>query len=287
MNLVNPLKNLDSHVYHYTSSDTALRYVLGDGSLRLNSYRNVNDPRESKSWVFSPCVRSTLNLELREYEEISINVSEIMKGNAKLLCFSRDRPEAVGAWQPSALLDRGFAKPNMWHHYANSHDGVCFMFNREKLERVIHKKLSSGHLFHGSVIYSNEGILPNFATDPFAIDLTWVRDFSDYIQAISYHFDRWHKKLFLQKLADWACEDEYRWVFLDDNPEPVTVDYEDALEAIVIGEKVSDENYEDFLRHGGLHEAEVVNLDWHNGYPKIGRIAQPHITHRHLLSYNF
>lgn len=283
MKLVNPLQNRNSYVYHYTSSATALDHILCNNTLLLNSYRKVNDPKERKHWDVSPFVRSELNLEHEQYDAISEEISTILKGNAKLVCFSRDKPEAVNTWQPEALLNRGFAKPSMWHHYANAHDGVCLMFNREKLEATLKGQLTTGHLFHGAVTYTNRGILPTIPGDTFIVDLLQVNNPSGYLAAIQAHFDRWHKELFLQKLSDWANEDEYRWIFLDRHAEPRLVEFEDALEAIVVGEGVDESQYENFLRHCVLHEADIANLVWHNGYPRIEHPGQPYITHRYLV----
>ncbi|WP_428622172.1 DUF2971 domain-containing protein [Sedimenticola sp.] len=270
-------------MYHYTSSTTALDHILRNNTLLLNSYRKVNDPKESKHWDVSPFVRTELNLELEQYDAISEQISTKLKGNAKLVCFSRDKAEAVNACQPEALLNRGFAKPSMWHHYANAHDGVCLMFNRERLEGALKMQLTAGHLFHGPVTYTNRGILPKIPGDPFVIDLLQAKSSSDYFAAIEAHFDRWHKELFLQKLADWSNEEEYRWVFLDNHAEPRPIDFEDALEAIVVGEGVDESRYESFLQHCVLYKADIANLVWHNGYPRIEHPGQPYITHRGLV----
>ena len=110
MKLINPLLDENKYLYHYTSCDTALNYILENRTLMFNSFSNVNDPRESKSWDISPFVREGLNLSMDELTSISRKASDILKKNAKLICFSRDNSSAKGAQQPWALFDRGFAK---------------------------------------------------------------------------------------------------------------------------------------------------------------------------------
>jgi len=199
MKLINPLKDGNAFLYHYTPCDTALNHILKNKTLKLSSFNEVNDPRESKSWDVSPFVDARLNLDLAQYDAISAEVSGILKRNAKLLCFSRDKPSAVDARQPEALLSRGFAKPSMWHHYAKGHDGVCLMFSRTKLDEAFKKQLDRRQLFHGSVTYSDKGILPKLQSDPFVINLLSAKDATGYLSAIHAHFDRWHAQLFLHK----------------------------------------------------------------------------------------
>lgn len=284
MKLINPLQDENAYVYHYTSCDIALTHILGNRTLMFNTFKNVNDPRESKHWDVAPFVRAELNLEYRQYDAISKGVSQLLKSNAKLICFSRDKPEAVNAWQPEALFSRGFAKSSMWHHYANGYEGVCLMFNREKLIKIFNEQLGSERLFHGPINYSDKGILPNLHGDPFVIDLLHELDPSSYFLATQSHFNQWHQQLFLQKLTDWSNEDEYRFVYLDSHPEPRYLQFGDSLEAIVIGEGVEGDKYDEFLRHCVIHRADIANLVWHNGFPKMERLGQPYITYQHLAN---
>jgi hypothetical protein len=282
--LINPLPPDASYLYHYTTADTALNYILKNGTLMLNSFSQVNDPRESKEWDISPFVRVGHKLSLKEYDAISREVSDKLKANAKLVCFSRDKDEAIGKWQPEALLDRGFAKPSMWHHYGGKHSGLCLMFDKNKLNEAFGKQLDKSYLVSGKVTYSNEGIVPRLASDPFIINLTEVNSIESYITTIQDHLNIWSSKLFLQKLIDWASEDEYRWIYQDVCSDPVYVNFEDALEAIIIGEHFPDTYYEEILRYCVKYHADVAKLNWHNGYPKIENPGQPYITHKHLAN---
>src|SRR5216684_1352726 len=155
--LINPLPSDAFYLYHYTSTNTALNHILKTGTLMFNSFQKVNDPRESKQWEISTMVNGDLNLKHKDYQLIAREVSQTLKGNAKVACFSRDKVEAVGKWQPEASLHRGFAKPSMWHYYANKHNGLCLMFNKVKLENAIKKQLDERQLVSGRVIYSHEG----------------------------------------------------------------------------------------------------------------------------------
>ena len=158
------------------------------------------------------------------------------------------------------------------------------MFDRERLNSAFLRRFDQGRLVSGKVHYSNEGIILRLAGDPFLVNLMSVNSTASYLGAIQAHLDRWLPELFLRKLIDWSNEDEYRWVYFDDRPDAIYVDFGDALEAIVIGEHVSDACNEDILRYCVKYRADVANLDWHNGFPKIAGAGQPYITHKHLLN---
>lgn len=281
MKLINPLEDTNEYLYHYTSSETALEYILKTGTLLLNSFKSVNDPRESKHWDISPRIRADINLGLEEYHALSLEISHILKSNAKLVCFSQDKPESQNAWQPKALLQRGFAKSSMWHHYADKHKGVCLMFSREKLLNALSRQLKSEQLFNGRVTYTDQGILPKLGNDPFSVDLISIQNEENYFRVIQSHLNSWYKELFLTKLSDWSHEDEYRYVYLDDDLSPRLINFEDSLEAIVLGEGTIDD-YDDFLNYCVTYKADIANLIWRNGFPKIEQPQQPYITHRVL-----
>lgn len=283
MKLINPLPPDASYLYHYTSTDTALDHILKDGTLKFNSFSEVNDPKERKEWDISPLVRLNTNLSLEQYDAISREVSDILKANAKLVCFSRDKDETKGSRQLDARFGRGFVKPSMWHHYAGKHDGLCLMFDSNKLQNAFAKQLDTTRLVSGEVIYSNQGSLPRLQGDTFIIDLTSVTNTVDYISAIQSHLNRFFAELFLRKLSDWAHEDEFRWIYFDVNPDPLYLEFGDSLEAIVVGEQVKESKSEEILRYCVKYRAEIANLNWHNGFPKIERSGQPYVTHKHLL----
>lgn len=289
MKFINPLPSSELYVYHYTKVDTALNYILKDGTLRLNSFSAMNDPRENKSWTIATMVRSSFNLDLKDWVALSENVSNTLKQNVKLSCFSKDREAAVNKWQPDALLDRGFARPAMWHHYADRHNGICLMFGREKLTAAFSQQVDQEKLFPRTVLYSDDGIVLRMGKDPFSMDLTGLTDLSNlpteprFLNEVINHRDRWMPDLFFTKLKDWSNEEEFRWVYLDDNPRPLSLKFHDALEGIIIGESVSSVHEEDFLRYCALYEADITHLEWRNGYPAIVHPGQPYITHKHLI----
>ncbi len=269
MKFINPLENEKLYLYHYTQINTAINFILKDNTIKLSSFSKVNDPRENKSWDISLFVNEGIKLETQERNSLSKEVSEILKANAKMVCFSRDKPTVNDTFQPGNILCRGLANPSMWHHYAGEHNGVCLMFNKERLKSIFENTLKKRHLVHGNVKYSNEGSVPNLQGDPFVLDLLVPSGKNWYFDAIQNHFSLWYKELFFKKLIDWSNEDEYRWVYLDVNPGPIYLNFGDALEGILIGEEVDQTKCNQIKEYGVRYSIEIGKLTWVNGYPRI------------------
>ncbi|WP_186375816.1 DUF2971 domain-containing protein [Hyella patelloides] len=281
--MVNPLQSSEKYVYHYTKIDTALKHILKTGTLRLNSFSKVNDPRESKSWTMTTTVRSDLNLKLEDWDALSKSVSDVLKQNVKLICFCKDRVSAVNQWQIRDPIDRGFAKPSMWHHYANGHNGVCLVFDKDKLDISFKKKLDEKRLISNTVKYSDDGGINQISNAPFSINLTNSQSKQHFIKILQNHLNLWMPSLFFTKLKDWSNEEEYRWVYFDENEHPICIDFGDSLEAIVVGESVSEVYNENLLTYCVKYQADIAHLQWDNGFPKLLKLGNPYITHKHLL----
>jgi hypothetical protein len=44
----------DDLLYHYTTREAALNFILPTGRIRFNLMRDMNDPREAKRWIIFP-----------------------------------------------------------------------------------------------------------------------------------------------------------------------------------------------------------------------------------------
>ncbi len=117
--------------------------------------------------------------------------------------------------------------------------------------------------------------MPNFKAHPFVVDLLRVSDKQSYYSTIQNHFNIWYKHLYLQKLLDWSNEDEYRWVYLDNIPDPRYIDFKDALEAIAVGDNVDEAKYQEFRKHCKKRSADIGQVTWRNGFPTIINSATP------------
>ncbi|MBX9894500.1 MAG: DUF2971 domain-containing protein [Nitrosomonas sp.] len=285
-------KAADSYLYHYTRAETALTKILPNRTLRASPFVDMNDPRESKAWGFSPIGYKSGDLEsqkdddrINELRRVDAQkATELAQQSTRVLCFSQDDLMRRSSSDSEHPIGRGFANSAMWAHYAGNHSGVCLVFDATLLASAItewyeegdHAVRRTGWMFPGNVEYLDR-----------EHDLTFVRG-SPYVfepdvrslrmETLS-HVGRHYRELFLQKSLDWKYENEYRYVFWAEGTEPLYVPFKDALTGIVVGE-----NFGYYSELGRLAEAgfvramdnqcrdlgvQQVMLWWHNGIPRV------------------
>lgn len=74
-------------LYHYCKLNTALEHILPAQKLRFNLLNKTNDPRENKSFVFA----SESWGPIPNSDERNEVISEMLRKDCKVICFSRDR----------------------------------------------------------------------------------------------------------------------------------------------------------------------------------------------------
>jgi hypothetical protein len=124
----------------------------------------------------------------------------------------------------------------MWAQYSENHTGVCLVFDRQKLTKLIDAQLASSHLiFSGYVKYIDRGIVRNLTEQQYMIniDLLESADPETYIRS---HILAHHQVLFFEKMNDWKDESEFRWVVFAETKADHYLDYKDSLVGIMFGE---------------------------------------------------
>lgn len=113
----------NKYLYHYTSAQTAIDYILKGRTLRLSSYVSTNYPKERKGWLFDFGTNEGRDLGGYNREEQSGWLSGEFKGKALMACFSRDL-ELLGGIHINNIFKRGFCKPRMWTPESLDHYSV-------------------------------------------------------------------------------------------------------------------------------------------------------------------
>jgi hypothetical protein len=258
-------------LYHYTTKEAALGSILPLGLIRMGLFRDTNDPRENKDWVFQ--LGGHTAVEVRDWEALTAEATRLAKFTTKLLCLTRDDP-AFDSDSFTSIFGRGFAHSRMWAQYGGGHTGVCLVFDAERLGQAIEAAFhgQASDLYGGEVEYSDES-----ADDPlaFRLDHDKVARF-DLETAVFEHVRRYHRKLFFHKSLDWATEWEYRWVLRGPPPAPTFVPIGGALRGVCLGERFPDLEIES-LRYmlGQLEGVSLVRLQWHNGRPRVHHMDRP------------
>ena len=96
-----------NHIFHYTSLNAAIKIILSN-SLRFGEFANMNDIAESYRDLLDNIDSKTLRRLLSEYRSISLT-------------------------EDTSNCERGFAIDCLWGYYAEKGQGVCLVFDKEKL----------------------------------------------------------------------------------------------------------------------------------------------------------
>lgn len=245
-------------LYHYSSFDKAIK-ILQSGSLRFSPINKTNDTVEAKVRIsfVQPSDASEKDYALKT--QTIYNYFTAHHPEVRLLCFSTDHSldngdlynteqHTLAKYKYYDVSGRGFALPRMWSQYADNNQGVCFVFDKEKL--LDQAKKSIALCQEGMVSYKK-------CTDYYYIDEHTVETLYTQISTtangslafvpmmqntdfIQYNF--------FQKLEDWKNEREYRIIALTGNEAPLFIqNLPSFLEGIVIGENI-DPAYEEVIK---------------------------------------
>lgn len=269
--------DFDKYLYHYTSVEKAIK-ILHSDSLLFSLISGTNDTSEAKMKI---TFDQKSMMQPQEYEEVVKKISEYFKQNTQivqLLCFSVDAKikETDKKRYLSAINEkdkyydvsgRGFALPRMWAQYASNNEGVCFVFDKDKLLNKINHKVAFTK--YGLVRYKK-------IFDTYFISESKMELLNDRISMVANGsltlLDMLQKDKdfltynFFSKLNDWSNEHEYRILSLIDKGKqermPI-MGVKSFLEGIVIGEKM-DKAYEKVIRmfaECGKHEVKKIHFD--------------------------
>ncbi len=270
-----PLGEPGDCLYHYTRLSTAIESILPTGTLMMNPFSKMRDPRESKRWGFEAPAESIDTDEESFREEVLLfaemnRKAEGIQHEVKVLSLTRD--DTSPRPPETAIFGSGLVHPRLWEHYAENHHGVCLCFDLGGLIDMLGALRETGRFDHGPVIYRDGEI--DLAARQFL--LSEARKHGP-DKAIRDHVANHVAELFFTKLRDWETEFEYRFTVHGSDPDPVFVSVRHALRAVVIG-AATNTNYLPAL--GELvdrYEIPIFRINWQD--------AKPFFTNPRALGY--
>ena len=233
----------DQFFFHFTTAEAAFEFILPDGLLRLSPHSQLRDPLEYKDWEFGDFAgaywaesRSEADA-IRTLNEATNALNEVRKCT-KVLALTTDPPGYDGGGR-EALFGRGYASARMWEHYADNHAGVCLVFDKQKLDAELKNQLTRQRplagmtqtVFEGAVTYSRAG-----AGAGSARGLSLSEEIASGEKAAR-HFEAHVEELLFLKTQDWESEYEYRYALLSAGHDYDYFAFQDALEAVIVGER--------------------------------------------------
>lgn len=178
-------------LYHYTSVSAA-KQILQSKHLRFSKLKKMNDVNEAHRHIYYSCniCIDKINKELETYEQISFSIDN--------------------------SSHQGYNINAMWGHYAEKGNGVCLVFDKDRLLSLLQP---SNRYKYGPIQYQD-----NYNGDVIIQD-----------QNIASLFQTHSDELFFTKTKDWSYEQEFRILAKTNNPDSsLFINYEDSLLAIIM-----------------------------------------------------
>jgi hypothetical protein len=260
-------KDQDRFLYHYTSANTAIEYILKNKQLKLGKYINTNDPKETKTWQFSIGTNENRDLSGYSLTEISEKFTQALKHKTNLACFSQD--EALKGDHTRDIYARGFGKSRMWAQYADNHKGVCLVLEKSAIRKSAEDQFRDERfrLYGGPVIYKDRLITQvNNPADGFVIDADYLEKlgFDEYVKA---HVKTHHKALFFEKVTDWSRENEFRVVVFGKREEDLFLYIDGAIAGVVFGTDCAEEDIMKMVARCETGKTQFEQIVWKNCTP--------------------
>lgn len=181
------------HVFHFTRFDSALR-ILATKSLKFGRFENMNDIAEVKRDIYGMITADTINKELSKYQSISLTL---------------DKPS-----------HRGFYIDPLWGHYAQEGNGVCLVFDIDKLSQKVIEQFGKVATI-AKIRYSSRHSNAVFTK-------------GDSLMEVEKYIKHNLKSVFFTKSLDWKYEQELRILIKEDETNDKYLYWDDALVAVIL-----------------------------------------------------
>jgi hypothetical protein len=258
---------LQSLYAHYTSADTAFkRILLGGKRLRLSRYAALDDPLEAQDWGLEVIsfVDQTPHTTREERDAATAAVraaAQTLKERIRVLCLTTD---ADLPFEQVGVFARCYARPRMWEHRANHHEGVCLLLSASSLDDAMIAKARAAEFGRPGPVKYTDTALHNPRGISGLKDWDRHRDqgkaVEEYVRA------HWDHYLFT-KLADWTSEHEYRLAILSHADADEFLDCDGVILGVVLGHRFPSSQIP--AASSACEEARVKlwRIDWGGGYP--------------------
>lgn len=257
------LKDAGRYLYHYAGIRTALDQILKSRTLRIGPFSRTNDPKESRTWRFD---LGGENIEKYDMGQLSAWLSQELKANTRLACFSMDSAPLTGS-HIEDIVRRGFCKPRMWAQYADRHAGVCLVFDWKKLIALFERRVSLPLILaKGPVQYADRLIGRALSEQEYLINPDHLEKVGKEIY-VRDHISTHLARLFFEKMNDWRDEAEFRCVVFGGPTGDLYLDFEDSLAGIMFGDATTDDDIRLAMAMTKEWGIDYMSLKWHNSSP--------------------
>lgn len=223
-------------MYHYTSVDTLIKYILPQKRLRFSRLDATNDPEERKWHICTGLNDAGVgDAEYLEFFKNAAYISCLIALNARVLCFSQDNDEDEIECMGRPYTGKGFARPRMWAQYAENHTGVCLVFDKKKVVDAFNE--ANKNVLHYADDVSYEALWNLLEQAPDAQRLN-TSDIGKTAKEIAREkIEKYNKIYFFSKHKDWKEEHEFRLVAKPEVEQDIFLDIDGLMCGIILGDK--------------------------------------------------
>lgn len=268
-NIPEVFKNQDT-IYHYTSVNTAIEYILFEKELRFSPRKSSFDPIENSWHMISEGIGYYTEEERMEIEAKTKLDASVIKNDlkikldvAKQLCFCKNR--LAEDFRGQGVLPNeyfGFMKPRMWDQYGDRYKGVCLSFSKEKLIEI-HNGISN------DIDYVNYSHL-SFNHISIDHNQLYSKGIDEYGKICD---DRLNRILF-RKHQDYSGENEFRMYSFNDKQYDY-IDISSAINGIIVSKQnLSKFSEQQLIKFSEDMNIEMLYLNWTNSKVSVQTLKE-------------
>lgn len=253
---------IDNTLFHYTSLDTFMKYILPTKKLKLGRIMNSRDPNEYHSFGIYFMNGEPLQNDI-SFENF-LNAARALKLNSQYLCFCLPEIKQIGS---NYYMRRGYDKPKLWELYGDNHRGVCIKLNKARVISEFTAKmagLQNGQIAYDKITYKDI-VHKSQAIEPQTLKSYYLDvghfDEADFIEVFKQSF-------FFQKDYDYQDENEFRLAYITSlQQEDLRIDISNAVTALYFGDKVEIGFIEYYKKQlmKEFPELKITHIHWFNG----------------------
>lgn len=257
-----PDKKTD-YLYHYTSIENLIMYILPQRMLKLSPSNKTNDPQEISDRFFTMSDDLKLGIENKIFDQFLANqkkFSDTLTHGIKSLCFTQDALQNNAFMPPYRQIVRGFEKPRMWAQYADNQKGACLIINRNNMINEIDKQYYDCFRIYDNITYYNkdsERIVKAYTISTSELSKKSIQEVTND------RMKEYGDVYFFYKHSDWKDENEFRVVLRYPDKPFAYLNIDGVLEGIVLGTRFDNDL---------LKPIEIL-LEKFNKKPEIGLLV--------------
>lgn len=196
----------DKFLYHFTSAKSLFK-ILETMTLKMSSFKNLNDLNENE-----------VSLIFQDFWEV-LKIEKIIAEHCQLLSFTQNFQN-----KRKSFIECGCNHPRMWAQYADNNKGACIVINEENFIKTNSQTLN--WIFWKIKDVDYKPCIPK-------VDLAEPTDPTKFLK-------KNYKKLFFKKHNDWKQENERR-LFCIGKQEYLSID--NCIGFISLGSRFNEASY--------------------------------------------